>query len=288
MLVGAVCTPVISYTVAQSFLTEKQMDDIDRATISRLYAMSGYNWHMSRAVLNAPKDMGGAGFIPLKVHAYTGYADHVLKHWQTPHEEVGKVLRVVYAWMVKHVGVTTLLLKCPSMSLPHIRSKVIPEVQDALVRMNTTFHVDKLYIRPKLRVNDILIMDLVLQRERKSIVVKKINAVQEWIGAFYMSEIVQLDRERLQCNILNFELPTEYTVTRRRVKQSAPDKTCWRLFLEALTDVCDQHKYLHEPMGEWTIDHSKSGIWKFYFNDGKVYERGESLDGTLLGTQRSD
>ena len=43
MLVEAVRTLVISYTVAQSFLSEGQMDDIDRTTMTQLYAMSGYN-----------------------------------------------------------------------------------------------------------------------------------------------------------------------------------------------------------------------------------------------------
>ena len=68
------------------------------------------------------------------------------KHWGIPHEEVGKVLWVVYAWTVKHVGVTTPLLEHPSMSLPHIRGRVIPAVRNALVRMNATFYVDKTYI----------------------------------------------------------------------------------------------------------------------------------------------
>ena len=178
----------------------------------------------------------------------------------------------MYAWTVEHVGITTPLLEHPEMVLPHMRGRVLPAVRDALVRMNATFHIDQLYIRPKLRVDDIAIMDIVMRRERKPLVVRKINAVHEWIGTFYLSEIVQLNGEKLQSSITQHEALTEYEITRRRVKQTKPDRTCWRLFLDAIMEVCDQHGYLNSPLGKWTSDHSGSGRWKFYLENSKVYE----------------
>jgi hypothetical protein len=64
----------------------------------KLYAKCGFNRNTSRAVLAAPIELGGGGFTPLYVTAGTGYVTHFLKNWRTPTEDIGKQLRIVYAW----------------------------------------------------------------------------------------------------------------------------------------------------------------------------------------------
>ena len=46
MLVDAVRTPAITYTVGQSYMGDARMDEIDKASLSRLVAASGYNRNM--------------------------------------------------------------------------------------------------------------------------------------------------------------------------------------------------------------------------------------------------
>ena len=101
---------MIHYIAAQSYLTDKQMDTIDKETMAGLYPGSGYNCNMSRAVLQALIDMGGTGFTPMKVAAKSGYIQHFLKNWRTPREELGKFLRIVYSWAVESAGVSFPLL----------------------------------------------------------------------------------------------------------------------------------------------------------------------------------
>jgi hypothetical protein len=64
----------------------------------KLYAKCGTNRNTSRAVLAAPFELGGGGSTPLYVTAgTTGYVTHFLKNWRTPTEDIGKLLRIVYA-----------------------------------------------------------------------------------------------------------------------------------------------------------------------------------------------
>ena len=70
------------------------MDKIDKASLGRLIATSGYNQNMDRRVAQAPIELGGAGFVPLKAYAYYGYIMYFIKHWRTPEEEIGKIVDV--------------------------------------------------------------------------------------------------------------------------------------------------------------------------------------------------
>ena len=83
MLIKTVRTPAVTYTVGQSYIGDARLDEIDKATMGRMIAASGYNRNMARKVAQAPIEIGGAGFVPLKVTAYYGYIMNFLKHWNT-------------------------------------------------------------------------------------------------------------------------------------------------------------------------------------------------------------
>ena len=86
------------------------MDSVDKASMPRLYSASGYNRNMARALIEAPLDMGGAGFVPLRIYAYSGWIIHFIKNWRTPSKELGKFLCILYAWAMENAGVSFLIL----------------------------------------------------------------------------------------------------------------------------------------------------------------------------------
>jgi hypothetical protein len=97
LLYQAVWKPAVEYVIPQSFLSEKQLGKIEKASMPKLYTCCGFNQDTSRAVLAGPIELGGGGFTPLKVVAGTGYATHFLKNWRTPNKDIGKKIRIVYA-----------------------------------------------------------------------------------------------------------------------------------------------------------------------------------------------
>ena len=97
------------------------MDLIDKASMPRLYSASGYNRNMARALIEAPLDMGGAGFVLLRIYAYSGWIIHFIKNWRTPSEELRKFLCISYAWVMENVEVSFPILKKPDVPLPHLQ-----------------------------------------------------------------------------------------------------------------------------------------------------------------------
>jgi hypothetical protein len=125
----------------------------------KLYARCGFNRNTLRAVLAGPIELGGGGFTPLYVTAGSGYVTHFLKNWRTPTEDIGKQLRIVYAWTAYQSGVTFPLLECPERPLQYIRGRVIPGLRKYLDAIDGKILLHKKYIRNKLRVEDESIMD---------------------------------------------------------------------------------------------------------------------------------
>jgi hypothetical protein len=80
MLYESVWKPAVEYVIPQSFLSEKQLSKIERASMPKLIAKCGFNRNTSRAVLTGPIELGGGGFTPLKVTAGTGYVNRFLKN----------------------------------------------------------------------------------------------------------------------------------------------------------------------------------------------------------------
>ena len=120
MLIETVRTPAVTYTVGQSYIGDTRLDEINKVTMGRMIAASGYDRNMAQKIAQALIELGGAGFVPLKVNAYYSYIMNFLKHWNTPDEEIGKVLRIVYAWAMETTGVLFLILNSPKI---HIRSE---------------------------------------------------------------------------------------------------------------------------------------------------------------------
>jgi len=73
MLYEAVFRPSIEYTIPQSFLTPKQLENIEKSSIPKILAKCGYNRKTAKAIMNGPKELGGWVFIPLTIVAGVGY-----------------------------------------------------------------------------------------------------------------------------------------------------------------------------------------------------------------------
>jgi hypothetical protein len=119
----------VEYMLPQSFLSKQQLKKIEQACMPKLYAKCGFNRHTSRAVLAAPIELGGGGFTPLYVTAGTGYVTHFLKNWRTPTEDIGKQLRIVYAWYAYQSGVSYPVLEHPDRKLDYISGRVIQGIR---------------------------------------------------------------------------------------------------------------------------------------------------------------
>ena len=70
-----------------------------------------------------------------------------------------------------------------------MQGTVVPAIRSYLAKIGGTITLDCPFIRPKLRVNDVCIMDLAISMNLTDNQRNRINAVREWYNVMYLSEI---------------------------------------------------------------------------------------------------
>ncbi len=74
--------PSIGYPLANSYLTSKQLDNIQRKAMSIKFAKCGYNRNTKRDLLYGPLELGGANFRKLYDQQGIGQVQPFLRHWR--------------------------------------------------------------------------------------------------------------------------------------------------------------------------------------------------------------
>ena len=280
MYYDTVWRPAVEYTLSQSFLSDKQLKAIEKACLPKIISKCGYNRMTSRAILGGPANLTGGGIIPLVAAMGAGEVLHFVKNWRTPQEDIGKVLRIVYAWNQYQAGVSFPLLEQPDEEISYLQGKVIPSLRKYLSKIDGKLTLDRTYIRKKLRTSDIAIMDIVRQGEFTAVQEHRINCVRLFLGVMYFSEICSIDGMNIRDGITTGKNETEeYVVSLKKARQHLPNTRSWNLWKQAITSVTIDGTALKEPLGDWTIHHSKSGQWKTYQRNRMVYESVLQEDG---------
>ena len=150
--------PAVEFTLAQSFLSDSQLQQIEQKTLLRIYAKCGYNRNTAKVILQGPRELGGAGFTPLRAAA--GAVVHFLRYWRTPKEETGKLLRIVTAWYQYQLGVSFPVLEFPTKDTSYSQGRLIPAVKNYLAKIDAKIEVHNTFVSPSLRLNDSTITEI--------------------------------------------------------------------------------------------------------------------------------
>ena len=267
MVFQTVWNPSIRFSLGQSFLSDKQLDSIEKASLPKIYAASGYNRNTKKVNLQAPSELSGGSFTPLHVTASASYVLHFIRNWRSKTEKLGKVIRICYAWAAANAGVFFPLFEFPDTNIPHLRGTVIPAIQRFLSSIDATIHLDNKMIRPKLREYDIFLMDVAIKMFFTKSKLEQIKAVREYLNIIFLSEISEPNGTTIAKGVLYGNSGDNWY--RRRTagpKQSKPNTTncnCWRRLIATLLG---SGLSLRRPLGLWTKHHSTHGFWKAYLS----------------------
>ena len=120
MFYETVWKPSIEYVLPQSFLSKKQLESIEKKTIPKMKSACGYNCTTKLEIMEGPIELSGGGFTPLHVTAGAGYVLHFIRNWRTESEDLGKIIRICYAWAASNAGVSFPLFESPEIPIPHL------------------------------------------------------------------------------------------------------------------------------------------------------------------------
>ena len=128
-----------------------------------IYSVCGFNRNTKKEILQGHTELSGGGFTPLHATASAAYVLHFIRNWRTGTEDLGKIIRICYAWSASNAGVSFPLFERPEIEIPHMRGTVIPAIRTYLTSIDAKIHLDNTMLRPPLRKHDICIMDEALK-----------------------------------------------------------------------------------------------------------------------------
>ena len=153
--------PKVEYTLGQTYLTDKQVNKIESASLPKIIAKCGYNRTMARAIRGSPKELGGVGFTVLINSVEASRIQHFLKNWRTPWEDIGKTLRVALVWTQYCAGVPYPILLKTKQNLSYVNGRTILETRRYLHKCHGITHLDTTYVRHPRQEKDMANMHLV-------------------------------------------------------------------------------------------------------------------------------
>jgi hypothetical protein len=176
----------------------------------------------------------------------------LLKNWRTPTEDIGKQLRIVYAWTAYQAGVSYPLLEHPERPLEYISGRVIPGMRKYLDEIDGKIKFHNTYIRPKLRVDDKSIMERANEMEFTQNQRERINCVRMYLGVMYLSKICNTAGDALRKGIEDNKHDKKvYTVTINKPKQKQPN-AYWKFWMKTIQSFTTDGKKLVKKLGNWT------------------------------------
>ena len=189
MLYKLVWRKLVEYPLVQLVLPSKQLDDIKKKALPKIYSKCKYNRNTKQEILKGPTALEGGGFTPLEASAGSGYIMHLLKHWRSSEEESSKMICILYAWNVMSAGVSFPLLKHPEIESLHLKGKIIPAIQVYLADIRGKIHLDNTMIQPPLQKNDMCLMNVAIEMDLTPNQLNQLNCVQKWFNVKYLSKL---------------------------------------------------------------------------------------------------
>lgn len=204
---------------------------------------------------------------PKKAVAGAGYIQHFLKHWRTPEEEVGKLLRITLAWSQYHSGVPYSILSKPNKQLNYIPDRFIKHLRRHLATIGGSITIELHYTHQPLQANDKSIMHQAIDNyDFTDNELERINCVRMYLGVTFLSEISNIQGTTINNTPEADDHRNQECKPNTRLYQTKPNTKSWTLWNTVINSFTTNGKTIRTPVGQWNWIHSSKGVWKSYIH----------------------
>ena len=281
--------PGIGYALANSYITEAQLTNIQRKAMSIIYSKCGYNRNTKKEILFGPIELGGANFRHLYDQQGIGQIQLFLYHWRNK-TQAGRLLRCAVAWAQYCAGISTPIFEDVHTPIDYLESRWLLSLRKFLAKIDARIQVDQTGVPPLERENDAYIMDHIMAGKQFSTQeIQSLNYCRMYLGALTIADLTTSKGDRLDNTKLFGSTSLLSTTTKwMKVNQDRPNDSAWKLWKKANTLWSYENGSLRQPLGEWKVDSSTSRIQHFayatmeylyvrvYRHEYKVYRRGRT------------
>jgi hypothetical protein len=154
--------PSIRYVLPQCWFPASKLNQSERLSMARLVAKCGFARTTPRALIYAPRDYAGAGFVRWATIQGEGQIQHFIKHWRTE-SVVSKMLRINLSWAQWQSGQSSSILWDVTSPLPHVEGRWILSLRQSLAATKGALQLDTDFIPPTERKGDHYLMDMAIE-----------------------------------------------------------------------------------------------------------------------------
>ena len=247
--------PSVCYPLACSFMTQQQLDTIQRSAMSIIVPRCGFNRNTKKEILYGPLHLGGASFRPLWVQQGIGQVTMFLRHWRK-NSQAGQLSRIALAWFQVQAGVSFPILEYPSRPVPQLESKWISSMREFLAKIKATIVIDDFIPPAPQRLHDFVIMDVIHASGAFSDAeIRRLNYCRLYLQAETASDLTTVAGDRLDPS----KLQGTWSLQSSRhhgnaIYQERPEGTTWTLWRRANKLWSSKHGIMHQPLGDWVIN----------------------------------
>ena len=150
MLYNSIWLPSVGYVLGQTMFTRSQLNTIDKKSMPTIYAKCGFNRNTSKAILQGPANIGGGGFVSIRVKQCSDLLQQFIKLWRSPQSRFSKLLRAILSWSQFHSGLDHSILMDTKTNLSYLDGRLIPVIRSHLNDLDATLEIDHPYVPQKL------------------------------------------------------------------------------------------------------------------------------------------
>ncbi|KAI2497605.1 hypothetical protein MHU86_16911 [Fragilaria crotonensis] len=258
--------PSMSYPLANSHFTERQLTQIQRKAMSIIFAKCGYNRNMKREILYGPLEYGGSNFRRLYDQQGIGQIRLFLRHWRS-NTPVGDMLRILLEWCQYAAGISISILEDVTTPLPHLDSKWIASLRHYLANIRASIHVDSGIVPHLEREHDSFIMDWVVHSGKFTAgEIRRINYCRLFLQVVTISDLVTVDGTYLDLSKVEGAPSLQSSRTRWiQIHQDKPSTPTWKLWKKANRLWSNSSGKLLQPLGPFLRDHRERRMEYFSY-----------------------
>ena len=212
----------LRYVLPQCWFSETVLRRKERLSMPKIIAKCGYSSKTPLAILYAPREYAGAGFVHWATVQGEGQVRHFLKHWRS-NTVVSKMLRITVSWAQWQAGVSYSILTKVDDKLSYMDSRWVKSLRQFLHHINGAFTLDDAYVPDPERQGDEYIMEVAASSgEFTDADLQVLNYCRMYLHVTTISEICNASGTKILQHMYECVRPPWFNPTTNTVIQKRP------------------------------------------------------------------
>jgi len=259
--------PMVGYPLPATSMPPERLYKLQSPATAIFLTKIGYPCTFPRAIVYAPPDCGGIGFLHLGHEQGLQKCLQLIKHLRT-NTGIGEVYRIVLQHYQLLSGFPTSILE-DTRTIPWSNAPWIDTVRRFLHLINGQILLPQPWLPKACRQHDRFLMSDILELNLPATHAFQVSSIHLYLQITTLSEITHHSGNYILPGYLHPRRPTPLSSTYDNYStlqwpaQPCPSAAAWKRWRDILSVLYlqPQSTSLSQPLGLWTLDHATNYHW---------------------------